>query len=238
MTPESIRYIIVDDNEIDRLIVEQLAEGYTQLKNCGSFDDPLEAISAIRAIQPDLVFLDIEMPQATGIELLKAVRDMVPMAVFITSFPEFALEGFELSALDYILKPLTEERFAQSVKRIGEYWEMKTKSLAYDISVEQETITIKLGHDQMKLQLKDIIYLEAMNDYTKLVLNSKQFVTLVSLSRFLEQLPTNHFIQIHRSYAATISKIEKLGNQKVVMCNDIELPVSKSYRKDLRTLLQ
>ena len=160
------------------------------------------------------------------------------MTVFITSFPEFALEGFELSALDYILKPLTEERFALSMKRINEYWEMKIKSLAYDITVEQETITIKQGHEQMKLQLREIVYLEAMNDYTKLVLDNKQYITLVSLSRFLEQLPSSYFIRVHRSYAVAIPKIKKSANNEVYLGNNVQLPVSKSYRKDLRTLLQ
>lgn len=90
------------------------------------------------------------MPGANGIELLKSVRDIVPMAIFITSFPDFALESFELSALDYVLRPLTETRFAKSMKRVTKYWEMKTKSLAYDVTVEQETITIKQGHDQIE----------------------------------------------------------------------------------------
>lgn len=238
MNIEPIRYLIVDDNELDRLAIETLAEKLPNLRHCGSFENPLEAIAAIEAIKPDLVFLDVEMPLASGITLLKAVRNSVSMAIFITSFPEFALEGFELSALDYILKPFTEERFAQSMKRVNEYWEMKSKSLAYDISVEQESIIIKQGHDQMKIQLREIIYLEAMNDYTKLVLDGKQYITLVNLSRFLEQLPTSFFIRVHRSYAVAIPKIEKSVNHEVYLGNDIQLPVSKSYRKDLRTLLQ
>src|SRR6218665_1209836 len=237
MKKEPIRYLIVDDNEFDGIMVSTMASQYTQLEECGCYNNPLEAVEAIKILRPDLIFLDIEMPDASGLDLLKSVRTIVPMAVYITSYPEFALEGFELSALDYILKPLTEERFAQTVKRVSEYWEMKTKSLAYDISVEQETITIKQGHDQMKLQLKDIIYLEAMNDYTKLVLDNKQYITLVNLSRFLEQLPPSHFIRVHRSYAVAIPKIKKSVNHEVYVGNDIQLPVSKSYRKDLRTLL-
>ena len=236
MIATPVRYLIVDDNEVDRVMIELLAEAQPSLSFGGSYAHPLEALAAIRATKPQLVFLDVEMPDATGIELLKTVRDIVPMAVFITSFPDFALEGFELSALDYILKPLTEERFAQTVKRVNEYWEMKQKSLAYDVIVGEETITIKQGHEQMRLPINDIVYLEAMQDYTKLVLEGKQYMTLINLSRFLEQLPLKRFLRVHRSYAVAIPKIQRSANNEVFVGNDIPIPVSKTYRRELRTL--
>lgn len=235
MNPESIRYLVVDDNELDRMIVETMAEAYPTLELAGSYGHPLEALGAIKALRPQLVFLDVEMPGATGIELLRAVKEIVPMAVFITSFPDFALEGFELSALDYILKPLTEERFAQSVKRVAEYWDMKRKSLAYDVVVEKEMITIKQGHDRLRLPLEDIIYLEAMNDYTKLFTEKKSYITIGALSNFLEQLPEKHFCRIHRSYAIAVSKVSSLKKGEVV-CGSITLPVGKTYRSTVAGL--
>ncbi len=229
MTTMPVRYLIVDDNELDRMTVEALARGYASLYCCGSYANPLEALEAIKTLQPDLILLDVEMPGATGIDLLKAVRDQVPMAVFITSYPEFALEGFELSALDYIVKPLTEERFSQLMKRVLEYWEMKQKSTAYDVFIETEMITIKQGHDKLRLPLNDIIYLEALNDYTKLVTARKSYITIGALSRFLEQLPDNHFCRIHRSYAVAIDKISALRRHEVE-CGGIMIPVGKTYR--------
>src|SRR5687767_7211558 len=104
MISEPVRYLIVDDNELDRIMISAFAGSYSWLESCGSYAHPLEALEAIKTIKPQLVFLDVDMPEASGMELLKMVRDIVPMAVFITSYPEFALEGFELSALDYILK--------------------------------------------------------------------------------------------------------------------------------------
>lgn len=234
MITTSVRYLIVDDNEVDRVMLELLIGSYASFSFCGSYAHPLEALEAIKATKPELVFLDVEMPDATGIELLKAVRDIVPMAVFVTSFPEFALAGFELSALDYIVKPLTGERLAQTIKRVNEYWEMKQKSKAYDIIVGEETITIKQGHDQMRLPIGDIMYLEAMQDYTKLVLDGKQYMTLINLSRFLEQLPLNRFLRVHRSYAVAVDKIRKVSGSEVYINNNIPLPISKTYRKELR----
>ncbi len=238
MITTSVRYLIVDDNEIDRVMLELLASSCASLSFGGSYAHPLEALEAIKTTRPQLVFLDVDMPGTTGIELLKTVRDIVPMAIFITSYPDFALEGFELSALDYILKPLSEERFAQAIKKVTAYWEMKQKAQAYDIIVGKESITIKLGHDQLRLPIGDIVYLEAMQDYTKLVLEGKQYMTLINLSRFLEQLPVNRFMRVHRSFAVAIDKIQKTSASEVIIHKDIQIPVSKTYRKELRTLLK
>lgn len=237
MIETAVRYLVADDNEVDRISIEVLAGSYPYLNLIGSYAHPLEALEAIKSTRPQLVFLDVDMPDASGIELLKMVRDIVPMAVLITAYPEFALEGFELSALDYILKPLTEERFAQAMKRVAEYWEMKQKSLAYDVLVEKDMITIKQGHDQMRLPINDIVYLEAMQDYTKLVLEGKQYMTLINLSRFLEQLPVKRFMRVHRSYAVAIDKIQKISGHEVCTHNNILLPVSKTYRRELKDFL-
>lgn len=229
MNLESIRYLVVDDNELDRLMVETLARAYPVLELAGSYAYPLEALGAIKALRPQLVFLDVEMPGATGIELLRAVKEIVPMAVFITSFPDFALEGFELSALDYILKPLTEERFGQAVKRVAEYWEMKQKSLAYDVIIGEDTILIKQGYEQLRLSLNDIVYLEAMSDYTKITTSSKRYITNTPLSGFLEKLPERHFMRVHRSYAVARSKIEVIRTGELI-CGGTAIPVGKTYR--------
>lgn len=232
MTTAPIRYLIVDDDELDRIIAETLGRQHSFLECCGSYANPLEALDAIQALQPDLVLLDVEMPGASGIELLKAVRGSVPMAVFITSYPEFALEGFELSALDYILKPVTEERFAQAMRKVAAYWEMKQKSTAYDVFIEREMITIKQGHDKLRLPLNDIIYLEAMNDYTRLFTEKKSYITIGALSKFMEQLPEQYFCRIHRSYAIAISKVSELKRNEVV-CGSHTLPVGKTYRASI-----
>lgn len=229
MKPEPIQYMIVDDNELDRLVLGALAAAYPGLQHAGTFEHPLEALPAIKSIRPALLFLDVDMPGASGIDLLKVVRDEVPMAIFITSYPEYALDGFELSALDYILKPLTGERFAQCMKRVEEYWEMRQKSNAYDVLVEQDMLTIKQGHDKLRIPMHEIIYLEALNDYTKLHTQRKSYVTIGALSSFLEQTPDKYFQRIHRSYAVALNKITGLKKNEI-NCGEIILPVGKTYR--------
>ncbi|NML23742.1 response regulator transcription factor [Pseudoflavitalea sp. G-6-1-2] len=230
-----IRFIAIDDNPVDLMIIKEFSAAYPQLRHCGSFHAVGEALQALDEINPDLIFLDIELPGLSGIDLLRKIRNKVPIAVFITSHAEFALEGFELSAFDYILKPLTEERFAQNVRRIEEFWEMKQKANAYEVLFEQEMLIIKEGHTQIRLPQQDIIFLEAMQDYTKIVTGKKNYMTLTTLSAFLEKLPADRFLRVHRSYAVAKSRIKTLSAGKLV-CDNYTIPIGKTYRSLLSNL--
>ena len=148
---KTIRYIAIDDNLIDLLLLKEYAAAFPSLQHQGSYSTAAEGLAAATALSPDLIFLDIEMPGLTGLEILQKIKEKISIAVFITSHPEFALDGFELSALDYVLKPLTQERFALTAKRIEEYWEMKQKAISYEVLFEKESLTIKDGHNQIKL---------------------------------------------------------------------------------------
>jgi len=226
---KTIRYIAIDDNPVDLLILKEYAGEHPHLLHCGSFSNITDGIQQVAALKPDLVFLDIEMPGLSGIELLKTVKDHISIAVFVTSHPEFALEGFELSALDYILKPVTADRFSYTAKRIADYWDMKQKSAAYEVLFEKESLTIKDGHTQVKLPQEDIIYLEAMQDYTKVVTEKKNYLTLTTLTGFLEKFSNNNFLRVHQSYAVAVKKIKELHHNKIV-CGDITIPIGKTYR--------
>lgn len=224
-----IRFVAIDDNPVDLLILKEYSTPFPFLQHCGSYTTPAEGLVAIEKEHPDLVFLDIEMPGGSGLELLRQIKDKVPLAIFITSHPEFALEGFELSALDYVLKPLTSERFAHTARRIEEYWNMKQKAHSYEVLFEKESLTIKDGHNQIKLPQEDIIYLEAMQDYTKVVTENKNYLTLTTLSGFLEKLSNNKFLRVHRSYAVAVKKIKELHSNKIV-CGNSTIPIGKTYR--------
>ncbi len=226
---KTLRYIAVDDNPIDLLMLKEYAKEFPFLQQLGTYSTPADGLAAINELNPDLLFLDVEMPGSTGIELLKQVKEKVPVAVFITSHPEFAIEGFELSALDYIVKPLTEERFAATARRIEEYWAMKQKAEAYEVLFEAESLTIKEGHTQVKLPQSDIIYLEAMQDYTKVVTEKRNYLTLTTLTAFLEKLSDKKFMRVHRSYAVALGRIKELHAGKII-CGNNEIPVGKTYR--------
>ncbi|HMR82168.1 MAG TPA: LytTR family DNA-binding domain-containing protein [Niabella sp.] len=230
-----IRYISIDDNLLDQLMLQEYASSFSFLKNAGYYNTPGEGLVAVKELKPDLVFLDIEMPELTGVELLRAIRQQVPVAIFITSHPEFALNGFELSAFDYILKPLTEERFAATAKRLHEYWTMKQKAAAYEVLFERASIVIKEGHQQVKLPIHEIIYLEAMQDYTKVVTEKKNYLTLTTLTGFLEKLPAEQFLRVHRSYAVACYKINRIAGNSII-CGDRAIPIGKTYRTGMAQL--
>ncbi|PSL31583.1 LytR/AlgR family response regulator transcription factor [Dyadobacter jiangsuensis] len=224
-----IRFIAIDDDLLDLLAISELTRDFPFLQNCGTYTNVLEAYEASKYIIPDVVFLDIEMPQINGLDLFRKLRSIVPIAVFITSHPEFALEGFELSALDYILKPLTEERLAVAVRRIREFREMMNKARAYEVLFEQDILTFKDGYTHIKLAQRDIVYLEAMQDYTRIVTVEKSYMTLSSLSYFMDMLPSDRFIRVHRSYGVAIRHIKEF-KQSEVLCNNTVIPVGKTYR--------
>ena len=229
---KAIRFICIDDDPLDLMAVETMAGVHSNLEHCGSFSNLQDALSGVLAVKPELVFLDIEMPGGSGLDLLRKIKTEVPMAVFITSHPEFALEGFELSALDYVLKPLTQQRFAQTISRVQEYWEMKQKAAAYEVLFEKETLTIKEGYNQVRIPQPDIVYLEAMQDYTKIVTETRKYLTLSPLTQFLERLPPNRFMRVHRSYAVALGKIKEL-RQSELICGQAIIPIGKTYRMAL-----
>lgn len=225
----SIRYIAIDDNPINLMILQEYSKQFPFFQFLGGFNTAHEGLESVKKNNPDLVFLDIEMPEKNGIEILKQIKGSVPIVVFITSHPEFALEGFELSAFDYILKPLTKERFTATANRLQEYWKMKQNAKEYQVRFEQQSLIIKEGHKQIKLQQNDIIYLEAMQDYTKVVTPQRNYLTLTSLTLFLEKMAADTFIRVHRSYAVAINKINEIHNDKLIVCNTT-IPIGKTYR--------
>jgi DNA-binding LytR/AlgR family response regulator len=226
---KTIRFIAIDDNPVDLLILKEYSSPFAFLQHCGNYSNPADGLAAVETLQPDLVFLDIEMPGLNGLQLLRQLKEKVPLAVFISSHPEFALEGFELSALDFILKPLTAERFTHTARRIEEYWDMKQKAMSYEVLFEKECLIIKDGHNQVKLPQEDIIYLEAMQDYTKVVTEKKNYLTLTTLTGFLEKLSGNKFLRVHRSYAVAVNKVKELHTDKIICGNQV-IPIGKTYK--------
>lgn len=232
---DPIRYVVIDDDLVDQLVLREYVAAFPFLKELGNYNTPNEGLVAIKELKPDLLFLDIEMPGMTGVDVLKAIRQQVPVAIFITSHPEFALDGFELSAFDYILKPLTELRFAAAMKRLQEYWLMRRKAEAYEVLFEKESIVIKEGYNQVKLPVHEIIYLEAMQDYTKIVTEKKNYLTLTTLTGLLEKLSAETFLRVHRSYAVALGKIKSIAGGNII-CGNAVIPVGKTYRNEIGRL--
>ena len=183
----------------------------------------------ISVSKPDIVFADIEMPDISGLEFVRSLSGKVPIPVFITSHPEFALEGFEMEAFDYLLKPINPDRFERCVSRIHDFFELRSKSYAFDKEYNSNFITIKQGYDKYKILTNDILFLEAMKDYTKIITHSTQYLVLGTFSHMVDILPQEKFIRIHRSYIVNRDKIDAAVGSKLFI-STYELPVGKSYK--------
>lgn len=232
---EPLKYLIVEDDEIDRLIVETEADKFPFLQRIASCSHPLEAAELISECNPDVIFVDIEMPGITGLQLVKRMTGNKLLPVFITSHPEFALESYEIEAFDYLLKPLVAERFARCALRLRDFCQLRNKAFAFEKELGTDTLVIKQGHEKHKLRIADILYLEAMKDYTRVIIAGKQYLVLATLSNMQEQLPPQKFVRIHRSYIVNVDKIASVKGNRIFL-PDYELPVGKLYKNALKGL--
>jgi len=232
---EILRYMIVEDDEIDRLSVETEADKFPFLQKIASCSHPLEAFGLIQTHRPDVLFVDIEMPGFSGLQLVKKIAGGDLLPVFITSHPEFALESYEMEAFDYLLKPLASERFARCALRLRDFTRLRSHACAFEKDHDRDTLVIKQGHEKYKLHIGDIYFLEAMKDYTRIIVNGKQYLVLAPLSVMQEKLPGQRFVRIHRSYIVNVDKINSVKSNRIYL-PDHELPLGKLYKNALKGL--
>jgi DNA-binding LytR/AlgR family response regulator len=232
---ETLTCIVVDDDDLDRMAVEAELSSFAKMKVLGSYHDPIDAISAISAQKPDVLFLDIDMPGLNGIDFVKSIANLDTINVFITSHPEFAIQGFQLKVFDFILKPLESNRFESCMTRIFDFVKLKGKAAAYDVLFENEKIIFKEGHTVVNLNANEVIYLEAYGDYTKIVTEKKSYLVLATLSSFVASLSCEKFMRIHRSYVIAINRVRSVGNKSIEMGTHM-LPVGKTYIKKVKSI--
>jgi DNA-binding LytR/AlgR family response regulator len=217
---------------MDRLAVLSYAKRFSTLNVIGIFDSAEKALVFIDNNPVEIAFLDIEMPGASGLELRKKALE-IPVCVFISSHSESAAETFELQTLDFIVKPFKFPRFEQSVKRIEEFMEVRLKASLFESSIGGDVVYVKTGHDQIKIKLHEILYLEALKNYTILVTENKRHCVLSNLGEILQEEKFHSFIRIHRSYAVQKQFIQKIGSQEIELKNNIFIPVGRSFKDNL-----
>jgi len=229
------RCFIVDDNQIDRLTTASFIKKFSFLRMAGLFDNAAEALEAAEKNLPDVLFLDIDMPDFSGLEL-RGQLAKVPACIFITAYPEYAVQSFEVNALDFLVKPVNTERFDASMDRLQYYLDIHYKAELMDHSLNEDSLFIKDGHEHVKIQFYDIIYLEALKDYTGIITKDRKYCVLTPLGTLLKEKAFQSFIRIHRSYAVQKHFIRKV-TPKAVMVNHVLLPVGRSFKAALDSLL-
>ncbi|HVM88096.1 MAG TPA: LytTR family DNA-binding domain-containing protein [Puia sp.] len=231
----TISCIVVDDDQVDRLLVQAYLKTFPFIEIAGVYESPKDALQAARKNIPDCLFVDVDMPEMSGLEL----RDQllyIPACVFITSYPDYAVEGFEMAALDFLVKPVSAERFKKTIVRLQDYINLRRRSDMLSHTLGADTIFIKDGHNQIKLQLHEIIYLEALNNYTGIVTNTRKYTVLSPISSLLKEKPFSRFVRIHRSYAVQKNFIRKISADEVLVNDSIALPVGRTYKEALNSI--
>jgi len=227
--------IIVDDDEIDRLTTLSFVKKYPFLLVAGVYDNAAAALAEIGQTRPRILLLDVDMDGTNGLELRRQLLQ-VDACIFITSYPDYALESFELAALDFLVKPIKADRFAASMQRLEEYLLLRKKSELLDYSLNGDTIFIKDGHEHIKIKAADILYLEALKDYTGIITRQKKHCVLASLGNLLKDPSFSSFIRVHRSYAVQKHFIDKITPQEIHI-SGISIPVGRSYKDSLEKII-
>lgn len=223
-----LQCIIADDEPIARQILENYMESIPNLALVSSCKNAFEVMEVLQEKPIDLLFLDINMPKLTGLSLLKTLQQK-PSVIITTAYPEYAVEGFELSVTDYLLKPFSFERFLQAVNKV----QQKTKTVKNPIQEDSEEVStsifVKSDKKIIKLNFDTITHVEAYGNYIKIYAENK-ILAPQTLSDFLLKLPDN-FLRIHKSYAINFDQLKLIDGNQVVLQNDSKLPIGKSYRK-------
>lgn len=234
--------ILVDDEESARLLMKEYLKEHPHLYIMAECGNGIEAIKTIDSMEPDIVFLDIQMPGANGFEVLQNIRS-IPKVIFTTAYDTYAIKAFELNAIDYLLKPYTKSRFDKALKRISERIQEITSppiwdSLNFISGQYPNRILVESGKKIYNLSTNDILYLKADKDYTEIHTASQHYLSSFGIGTIIHKLDPRIFIRIHRSYIININHIKELfrdiSKTFVVMNNGAELVVGRHFQAALK----
>jgi DNA-binding LytR/AlgR family response regulator len=224
--------IIVDDEPVARKILQEFTEQTPFLDLLGKFENAMKAEEFLKSNEPDLIFLDIEMPKVSGLQMLKRIN-IESMVILTTAFPQYALDGYELDIIDYLLKPFALHRFLKAVQKAKDFYEMKTQS---GNALPPSYIFIKSDKRIEKVELNDILYAEVLGNYVTIWTERKKIIAYLTMKSLESQLSNVDFIKIHQSFLVNRSKIESLeGNELKVGAKS--LPISRNYRDSVTNLI-
>lgn len=227
--------IAVDDEPLALELMETYISQVPGLELKEIFSDAISAWGFLQKNPIDLVFLDIQMPDITGTQLARSLNRRQPMVIFTTAFSKYAVEGFNVDAVDYLLKPFEFDRFLEAVNKAKEFKELHETAKS---SAEESAIFVKSDYQNLRINTREIVYIEGFDDYIRIHLESgKSIFTLMSLKCIMEKLPEKEFLRIHRSYIVSIRRIQRIYNQ-MIQLGEIELPIGKSYVESVKKILK
>jgi DNA-binding LytR/AlgR family response regulator len=236
--------LIVEDEPLARNLLTQYVGKVPYLTLQKTCSDPMEALEYLRDNPVDILFLDIQMPEITGITLLKILQKK-PLVILTTAYSDYALEGYELDVADYLLKPITFERFLKAAEKAASRLSANLPAVSNEAQPDSKPssdplpafIFVKDGTKLVKIRLQDILYVEGLKDYVTIHTRQQKVVSLQRLKSLEEQLPQDHFIRIHHSYIVSLEGIDAILKEKVQVGNTL-LPIGDTYRRAFREFIE
>ncbi|PHN08360.1 LytR/AlgR family response regulator transcription factor [Flavilitoribacter nigricans] len=236
--------IIIEDEPLARNLLTEYIAMISTLELLESFSNPVKALDFLRTREPDILFLDVQMPEITGISLLKILKTK-PIVILTTAYSEYAIEGYELDVTDYLLKPITFERFLKAVEKATDRLADPGNSSAKGTTIREEApatlqpidyLFVKDGTRHVKLRLNEIRFIKGLKDYIAIHTPKGKITTLQRLKTLEEQLPASHFVRVHHSYIVALEWIDIIDRDSVQIGETV-IPVSDTYRKAFKAII-
>jgi two-component system, LytTR family, response regulator LytT len=231
-----IRCLAIDD---EPLALRQIA-GYIEktpfLELAGVCDSALKAMDLLNRTSADLLYVDINMPDLSGLDFVKTLKNP-PMIVFVTAYSEYAVEGFNVNAIDYLLKPIGYNDFLRSANKAKKFFN-SLKPAQKELKTDQDSLFVKSGYKVVRINIDDILYIEGKREYVQIHLTSgKSLMPLISLNYLEEQLPSDKFMRVHRSYIVNLSRIATVDHSKIVFEGKPPIPISDQYKEQFQNYI-
>ena len=228
--------IALDDEPLALDIIEAYVKKHPELNLIARCNNADEASKVLNSQHIDLMFLDIQMPGVTGLNFIRLLKNK-PLFMFTTAYSEYAIDGFELDAIDYLLKPIAYDRFEKAIEKAKEYYTIKNNSGLTESDLENDFIFVKANQQLIKLAYGEILYVEAFADYVKIFLNDRKIVTLQTMKKMEAKLPSDIFSRVHRSFIVNRKAVQSFSTS-VCEVNGEKIPVGKNYKNDFIKLMK
>ncbi|MBP4136845.1 LytR/AlgR family response regulator transcription factor [Flavobacterium geliluteum] len=226
-----IKCLLVDDEPLAIKVIQNYLANFVDFEVVGTFYNPLEALDFINTTPVDVVFLDINMPMMTGFELISLIESKTKV-VITTAFREFAAESYDLDVLDYLVKPIPLPRFIKCIHKITTEYNLKN-NIKVETSKGDSHIFIKVDKKMMKINMEEILFVEGMKEYIKVVTPDKTYITHKSLTSLSEELPAERFIRIHKSYVIALNKVKSIEGNRIQILS-YTIPIGRNYSKEVK----
>ena len=224
--------VIIDDEPLARECIANYVGEVDFLRLVGTGNNPMDLIQLLEKFSPDLIFLDIQMPVMNGIDFLKTAQRL-PMVIITTAYPTYALEGFQLDVMDYLVKPIVFSRFFMAINKAKDYHQLLNRPAVVQDDIVSTAVVdyffVKCGQKYERIYFRDILYIEALQNYVTIFTLKGKYITLLPLKNVEQNLSNQSFIRVHKSFIVSISKIEAIENNEIIL-QSARIPISRNYR--------